>query len=167
MKHAKKSVIFIILGLFLVSSVFAVCPFCTFAVGAGIGLTQFFGIDDTITGLWVGGFIVSLVIATYKYMEKKNLQFYGYKPIIIISYYLIILAPLYLTNLIGHDLNKWHGIDKIILGVSLGSLSFFLGAISYEYLKKKNNNKAYFPFQKVVMPIAPLIILSVVFYILT
>jgi hypothetical protein len=31
----------------------------------------------------------------------------------------------------------------------------------------KNDNKAYFPFQKVAMPIAPLIVLTVIFYYIT
>jgi hypothetical protein len=34
-------------------------------------------------------------------------------------------------------------------------------------LKKKNQDKVYFPFQKVVFAISPLIVLSAIFYILT
>ena len=53
--------IFLIFSLVIAADVLAICPLCTFAVGAGIGLTQYLGIDDVITGLWIGGFIVSLV----------------------------------------------------------------------------------------------------------
>jgi hypothetical protein len=34
-------------------------------------------------------------------------------------------------------------------------------------LKQKNGGKAHFPFEKVVLPVAPLIILSVIFYFVT
>lgn len=32
----------------------AVCPVCTVAVGTGVGLSRWLGVDDTITGLWLG-----------------------------------------------------------------------------------------------------------------
>jgi hypothetical protein len=59
------------------------------------------------------------------------------------------------------------GIDKLLFSIILGRISFFIGANYYEYLKKRNNGRAYFPFQKVVMPIAPLVIFSIIFYFLT
>jgi hypothetical protein len=37
----------------------------------------------------------------------------------------------------------------------------------YQILKKKNNGHAYFPFQKVVMPIVGLALMSVAFYFIT
>jgi len=45
-------------------------------------------------------------------------------------------------------------------------LGFFLGTELNFILKKKNGGKAYFPFQKVATAIVPLIILSLVFYII-
>jgi small-conductance mechanosensitive channel len=59
------------------------------------------------------------------------------------------------------------GIDKLLLGIMLGSATFFAGGIWYYHLKAKNNGHAYFPFQKVVMPVSTLIILSFIFYFLT
>ena len=32
----------------------AVCPVCIVAVGAGLGLSEYLGIDDTIAGVWIG-----------------------------------------------------------------------------------------------------------------
>jgi hypothetical protein len=154
-------------GLFISTAVFAVCPLCTFAIGAGIGLTQYLGIDDTITGLWVGGLIVSLIVWTISWFNKKNIRFYGRKVSITIIYYGTVIFPLYICEITGHALNKLWGMDKILLGIIVGSIAFFIGAISYDHLKKKNENKAYFPFQKIVMPVLPLVILSVIFYYIT
>lgn len=51
----------IILNFLLKAKVFAFCPVCTIAVGAGVGIAEKFGVDDTIIGLWVGGLTVSLI----------------------------------------------------------------------------------------------------------
>lgn len=151
---------------FLVKNTHAVCPVCTIAVGAGIGLSRYLGIDDTITGLWIGGLTVSFIIWTLTFFDKKKIHFPGKKLITLLGYYLLIIIPLYLTGIAGHPLNTLWGIDKLLLGTAIGSIAFFSGSLCYDYLKRKNNNRAYFPFQKVVMPIIPLIILSIIFYFL-
>ena len=151
------------ISLMIVSSAtFAVCPLCTFTVGAGIGLGQYCGVNDIVTGLWAGGFIVSMIIFSKDWLQKKSIYFYGCGIVIAVIYYASVIIPLYEMGVMGHELNELWGIDKILLGMIIGSLTFLIGALLYEFLKKNNNNKAYFPFQKVVMPIAPLIILSVI-----
>ncbi len=67
----------------------------------------------------------------------------------------------------GRSLDKLWGVDKLLLGIIVGSVFFFIGGLGYVWLKKHNNDRAYFPFQKVVMPVAPLIILSIIFYFIT
>lgn len=152
---------------FYTAQAFAVCPICTIAVGAGIGLAQWLGIDDTITGLWVGGLTVSLIAWTINWLNKHNIRFIGRKPLIVIFYYAIIIWPLSHKGVIGHALNKLWGIDKLVLGIIIGSILFLIGSLWYEQMKRKNNNRAYFPLQKVVMPIAPLIVFSGIFYFIT
>lgn len=145
----------------------AVCPVCTVAVGACIGLSRWLGIDDIISGLWIGGLTVSLIIWTINWLDKKNIHFKGRKISVLVGYYLMIFVPLYFTGIVGHPFNKILGVDKLIFGAIIGSILFFFGAKYYEYLKNKNDGKAYFPFQKVVMPIAPLLVLSIILYFFT
>lgn len=164
--------ILIILGsitIVLLSAVkaYAVCPVCTVAVGAGVGLARWLGIDDTITGLWIGGFIVSLIMWTINYLEKRNIKFVARSIIVAIIYYGLTVVPLYFIKTIWHPENTIGGINKLLLGIIVGSILFYFGAIWYIYLKKENNGHAYFPFQKVVMPVGPLVIMSLVFYFLT
>jgi hypothetical protein len=148
----------------------AVCPVCTVAVAAGIGLSRWIGIDDTITGLWIGGLIVSMIAWTETWLEKKSIRFKGRAVVDALVYYLVIIVPLYYSGIIGHPSNVLHiyglNIDKLIFGIVAGSLAFWLGATWYFELKAKNGGHAYFPFQKVVMPIAPLVVLSAIFYII-
>ena len=145
----------------------AFCPVCTIAVGAGVGLSRWLGIDDTITGLWIGGLTVSVSMWTIDWLKKKNYTFKGHEAVTVIGYYLLIVVPLYFMGIFGHPFNTLWGVDKLALGIVLGSVSFYLGGASYHYLKKRHGGKAYFPFQKVVMPMAPLIILSLIFYFIT
>jgi NADH:ubiquinone oxidoreductase subunit 4 (subunit M) len=166
----KKVIIFlssIVVSLVLVTKVYAICPVCTVAVGAGVGLARWLGIDDTITGLWVGGFIVSLIMWTISYLERRNINFFARNLVIIVAYYALTIVPIYFIKTIWHPHNTLGGVNKLLLGIIIGSILFYLGAIWYYYLKKKNNGHAYFPFQKVVMPIAPLIIMSIIFYFIT
>lgn len=168
MKNSAKLTSILFLSAFLFAErALAVCPVCTVAVSACIGLSRWLGIDDMISGLWIGGLTVSLIAWTINWFDKKNIHFKGRKASIFAIYYLIIFVPLYFTEIIGHPLNKIWGIDKLVFGAIIGSILFFSGAKYYEYLKKKNGGKSYFPFQKVVMPIIPLLILSVILYFFT
>lgn len=150
--------------LILPLTVRAVCPICTVAVCASLGLSRWLGVDDTITGLWIGGLNISLIIWTIDWLNKKNVRFYGRKILTTAFYYTAILWPLYHYDFIGIVTNKLWGIDKLLLGIIIGSAGFLLGVLLYVYLKKKNNGQAYFPFQKVLMPVGVLIILSLIFY---
>jgi len=155
------------LGIFLISGkALAVCPVCTIAVGAGIGLSRWLGIDDTITGLWIGGLTISLTIWTINWLRKKNIKFKGMDSLIALGYYALTILPLYFSKIIGHPYNTFWGLDKLVLGIILGSIFFFLGVWTYNLIKQKRG-KAHFPFQKVVMPIFPLVIWSIIFYFLT
>lgn len=159
----------LIAGFLFTGKVLAVCPLCTVAVGAGVGFSRWLGIDDTITGLWIGGLLVSLIIWTEAWFSKKNIRFKGRTILTILAYYALVVIPLYYSGIIGHPLNAlcFCHLDKILFGIIVGSVAFWCGASWYSYLKEKNKGHAYFPFQKVLMPTLPLIILSILYYFLT
>ena len=169
----KRTIIIVLLvigsSLLMAKQALAVCPICTIAVGAGVGLSRWLGIDDSITGLWIGGLTVSMITWTLSWFDKKNIHFRGRALVTIIGYYLLIVVPLYFMGIMGNPLNTICdcGLDKLLIGIVVGSIAFWFGAEWYFNLKEKNDGHAYFPFQKVVMPIAPLIIMSLIFYFLT
>jgi hypothetical protein len=164
-------ILFGVLGLNILftKQALAVCPICTVAVGAGVGLSRWLGIDDSITGLWIGGLTVSMITWTEDWLDKKNLHFKGRAVVTTMGYYLIVIMPLYFMGMIANPANAIYStwLDKLLLGIIVGSCGFWLGAEWYYELKAKNGGHAYFPFQKVLMPISPLIIMSIVFYLLT
>lgn len=168
----KKYFLFFTLVLLAGSKAEAVCPVCTVAVGAGVGFSRYLGIDDAIAGLWIGGLIVSVSMWTINWLKKKNINFNYRAFLVTAGYYLLTVVPLFFVKiggetLMGHPFNKIWGIDKLLLGIILGSAAFYGSSAWYEELKKKNDNHARFPFQKVVMPVAALAILSVAFYFIT
>lgn len=158
---------FVLVSVLFATSAQAICPICTAAVGAGVGLSRWLGIDDAISGLWIGALLASLVLWTNDWLEKKDKKFKGRGMVILLIYVLFIFIPLYWTGIIGHPFNQIWGMDKIVLGSFIGAVAFFAGASWYLKLKEKNGGHAHFPFQKIAMPVFPIIFLSAVFYFLT
>jgi len=155
-------------GTLAAQSVFAAkaiaqCPVCTVAVGTGVGLSRWLGIDDAITGLWIGGLLVSLALWSIDWMQGKGFSFTGYRIIIPALYYLSAFGPLYFVGVIGHPANALWGLDKIVFGSALGSVLYYSGFWSYRRIKARRGH-AWFPLQKVAMPVAPLIVTSLLFY---
>jgi hypothetical protein len=169
MKHKTLNIaIFLTFLSFLwTGSAQAICPVCTIAVGAGVGFSRYLGIDDTVSGLWVGGLVVSMIMWTINWLDKKNIHFKGRKIITTLAYYLLIVVPLYWTGIMGHPLNTLWGMDKLLVGIIIGSLGFLGAGLWYYQLKAQNEGHAHFPFQKVAMPIGTLLVLSFIFYFLT
>jgi len=169
LKKIKKYIAVLSLGaiFFPVHAALAVCPVCTIAVGAGVGLSRYFGIEDTITGVWIGGLIVSLAFWTDNWLKGRNKNIAYQKIWMLVAYYAIILVPMFWQGIIGHPFNKICGVDKLLFGIIFGSVGFWAGSELHLILKKRNGDKVYFPFQKVAFGIAPLIILSIVFYIIS
>lgn len=158
--------IFLFLGATLANFAKAFCPLCVVVVGSGLGLSRWFGVDDVITSMWIGGLLVALSIWTIIWLNTKNWNFKYQKIIIPFVYYLLTFGSLYYYDVLGHPLNKIFGIDKIIFGSILGT-AIFLGSIwLHNFLKIKNQGKQFFSYQKVVLPFLILFIASTVLYFL-
>lgn len=154
----------IILGISFASFANAVCPLCVVAVGAGLGLSRWLGVDDVISSMWIGALLYSLSMWTVTYFENKNWKFNFYRTAIFLFYYLLTFVPLYYYEIIGHPFNKIFGIDKIVFGATLGTIIFFVSYQLHLYLKKKNGDKVFFNYQKVVLPVLILLIISLIIY---
>ena len=144
----------------------AVCPVCIVAVGAGVGLSRWLGIDDLISGIWIGGLTVAFILWTIDWLDKKQIKFLFRKKIIIFLYYFFVLASLQIPGILWHPKNKFLGIDKIIFGIIAGTFIFLASVWLNNFLKKRNGGKVYFAYQKVAIPLASLFIISLIFYII-
>jgi len=56
------------------------------------------------------------------------------------------------------------GISKIWLGITVGTIVFAIGVIIDGRLRGLRDGKALFPFQKVILPLAAILIISLLAY---
>lgn len=158
---------FFIVSVFGVVHAYAVCPVCTVIVIGGVELSRVLGVDDTVSGVWVGGLIVSSGLWTINWLEKKKWRFKLDIPVIMLGYYLIVIWPLHTAGIIGNPRNMIFEFDKLLFGTLIGGMVFAVSVVVHEMLKKKNMNKSYFPFQRVVIPVSTLLVTSLIMYFAT
>ncbi len=160
-----------IIFLFSPVNTYAVCPVCTVAVVGGLGLSRFLGIDDSISGVWVGGLILSMSFwmvdwVTKKGYLKKLIKDVESRMLVLVSFaslYAVTFIPMFATNFIGHPVNKILGIDKLVFGSIIGTAAFILG-VYLDAKERKIKGKQLFQFQRVVFPVVALIIASIILY---
>ena len=166
---SKKVILFISFlfgGTFLAEMAKAICPICVVAVGAGLGLSRWLGVDDVVSSVWIGALLIAVSFWTLTEIKKTKwgVSFNIWE--VSIFYYLLTLVPMYYAGIIGHPLNKIFGVDKIVFGIIVGTIIFLLARWLNLYFKKINNGKVFFLYQKVVIPVVILIITSLILYLL-
>ena len=144
----------------------AVCPVCTVAVGAGLEGARLLGVDDVITGIWAGGLTLSLVGWTANFMYKRGVRGWFWYVLNFVIYYgllaLVYFVPSANPIVVFNDRCMW-GIDQFLLGVIVGTATFFVMQVWYQRIKRNNGGHAKFPFQKVAMPFGGLLVVTLVF----
>ncbi|MFA5052666.1 MAG: hypothetical protein WC565_01225 [Parcubacteria group bacterium] len=155
----------VVAGLLLSGKALAVCPVCTVAIGAGLGISRLLGISDLISATWIGALLASASLWTINWAAKKGVQFKGFREIVFAVFYVLTIVSLWISKIIGMPGNSVLGADKIMAGIALGTVIFIGTEIIYEITRKKRG-KALFPFQKVVMPFAALALASAIFYLI-
>jgi hypothetical protein len=161
--------LFALKSFVFVNTAKAVCPICTVAVAGGLGLSRYFGIDDSITGVWAGGLMVSVTMWTLDWLSRKDFKWLknvNKKVLSVLAFLFWVLTtyiPLFELNIIGHPFNKILGIDKLVFGSILGFFAFLLG-VWFDKKEREIRGKQLFNFQKVVFPVLTLTILSLVLY---
>ncbi len=158
---------FFLLALVFAVPVKAVCPICTVAVAGGLGISRWLGIDDSIMGVWIGGLILSSGFWMADWASKKSWQIPYPKFLANALMFLFVVPPLYLGKIIGVAGNTLWGIDKILLGTSVGMLLFYAGMKLDQYLRTTNEGKVYIYYQKVIAPVLFLTIGSVILFFVT
>lgn len=162
---ATASLVFVF--VFSTATVEAVCPICTVAVAGGLGISRAIGIDDSVTGLWIGGLIFSSGFWLADWIKRKNWRVPAPTLSSIFLFFLLVVPPLYWTGMIGVSGNVLLGIDKIILGTAIGSALFLAGVFLDRFLRSTNGGKVYVYYQKVLIPVFLLSAASFIFYLIT
>ena len=138
-------------------------PLCAIGIAGGLGLSKLLGINDITLGFWIGALILSFSVQFNKFLIKKGKAF----PL---SFWLVFLLTWTLSvgpvwNKLGWgDSSCFYGLPRIIVGSFLGMfILFFSDWLDSIILKKFHRDKVYFPYQRVIIPLVALIIISAIF----
>jgi len=136
------------------------------AVGVGVSLSRWLGISDLITGLWLGAFLLSLALWAIDWLGKRKIRSPLARFATILASYAMVIVPIYYVEIIAHPIGFLRSCaqDELILGIIEGSAVFFFAAKAYEFLKERNDGRAHFPFEKIALPVALLLLFSLIFH---
>ena len=139
------------------------CAVCTVAVGASLEIARSLGVDDSVVGVWAGAFLVLLGYWTIKWFDKKNWNFKWRNPIILIIS-VAMIGFMYISQMQYHaEVIGILYLDPFLFSVLVGALVLIFSSDFYQWMKARNGGHAHFPFEKVVVPVAALLIASIYF----
>lgn len=142
----------------VISSVHAQCPVCVLTVGGGLFIAKKLGVDDVIAAIWISGLNTALsywfAVHIKKPLVLKNPLIWTV--IMFLGTYIYLSA----TKQLFHPNNTLFGIDKAVLGLLLGALTWILGIYLEKLLRTITNGKRLFPYQKVLVPFVALLLLT-------
>lgn len=146
--------------MIFVKSVYAQCPVCVVTIGGGMLIASKLGIDDFLVSLWISGLNTAL---SFWLAPKIKNKYFGSPLLLSLFLFASTLSYFYFTDQVGLLTNQLLGVDKIVLGQSLGLLIMFLGIFIDRYSRKLNGGKILFPYQKVLFPFLSLLLFTLLF----
>ena len=159
-----------LLGLIaILPGVMAHCPLCTGATIIGVGITRSLGWDDSIVGVFVGAMIISSALWMNNIFKKRNIGGNALLRITSITIATLVLTFLtfYYAGLFGlGNTYRIFGIEKIVFGAISGSFVSIIGFAASNKIKAKNDGKAVFGYQTMIITFAGLILNALVFWII-
>lgn len=146
-----------VIPLSVIVPIHAICPLCTVTIGAGVGLSRWLAIDDLITGIWAGGLIASLTLWLWNWLQDKSKAIQWITSLIYGASIAVLLWSLDSQSgaLIG-------GIKRLWFGMALGGWAFLTGVWIHHEIKIYRADKQLFAFQKVVLPLSLIIIVTII-----
>lgn len=154
-----------LMTLALAPAVYAFCPVCVGATGAGVVIARSYGVDLTIIGIWIGAFIISLSLWINKVLKRKFEKSIPFQGLLLTILILILFIVFFnFTDLIGSQ--KIFGIDKLLFGIITGCLVTIFGSFLSNIIKNKRL-RTIFPFQTIAIILFLLILVSLLFWLIT
>lgn len=147
-------------GLFLASQAQAVapCAVCVVAIGSGLGISRALGIDDSLTGIWIGALLLAIAMFTTNWMKSKWPNFKWSSVIGFGSTYLFTIPFFFVFDLFSKG-GEMFGVSRLLIGMISGTVFLTFGLYTDKALRQlKEDGKAFFPFQKVLVPVAFLLL---------
>ena len=140
------------------------CAVCTLAVGASLELARYLGVDDSVVGIWAGALLALMGYWLIKWFDSKKWHFKG-RDFLLIASSVAMIGFMYVSQMEyrPYPILIFY-IDPFLFSVILGTLALVYSSAFYQWMKARNGGHAHYPFEKVVVPVAALVLLSVLFY---
>lgn len=138
------------------------CAVCTVAVGASLEIARRYGVDDAVVGVWAGAMLALLGYWLILWFEKKNWNFAG-RNLFLMAISVGSIGFMYVNMPYRPQPIGIFYLDPLLFSTVLGALTFIYVSRFYQWMKEKNGGHAHFPFEKVVLPVLALTLLSVYF----
>lgn len=146
----------------LIAVAYAQCPVCVVTVGGGLIIAKKLGIDDLLVSIWLSGLNTALAYWFANAVKSKaKILKNGF--LWSLAFYLLTIGYLVMSKQVGHRGNTFLHIDKVIFGMTFGYILSLAAILIDRLIRKKNSGKVLFYYQKVIIPLAMLIVSTVVF----
>jgi uncharacterized membrane protein (UPF0136 family) len=129
-------------------------------MGGGFVWARQLGIDDIVVGIWVGGFILAISMwlskkATLRGIKNKWIFLaIGAFPVAIVFSMLLFIPGLFEFG------NKLFGMERLWLGIIIGSVVFWLSKFTDKVLLKSNKGIQLFPIQNIILSVSFILLVS-------
>lgn len=141
------------------------CAVCTVAICTSLSIARKLGVKNEVVGVWAGAMFAILGYWIIRWFEKKNWNF-QYRDFILMSLSIASVGFVYMGDL-HYNPQLFFGflyIDTFLFATLCGAIAF-IGAMNfYGWMKARNGGHAHFPFEKVVVPVLIVFLLSLLFH---
>ena len=136
------------------------CAVCTVGVVVGLELARNLGVDDGVIAVWAGALLALIGYWTILWFDKKGWNFKVRNPFLML-FSLSLIGGVYIKDLVytPRPILIFY-LDPFLFCAIAGFLILIYSSVFYQWMKAKNGGHAHFPFEKVVLPIALLSIVS-------
>lgn len=138
------------------------CPLCTAGAGAGLAISRFIGIDDSITGVWLAAFLGATSFWSASYIKKKYVPFQD--TIIYIAIFGITIWSFSAFNLVDEHAGLIMGVPKLYFGMTTAGILFYLVDVVNRLIKKVKGG-VLFPYQPIVFSLSSMVLLSAAIFV--
>lgn len=138
------------------------CAVCTVAVGASLEIARRYGVDDAVVGVWAGAMLALLGYWLILWFEKKGWNF-PLRNLLLMAVSIGSIGFMYVEMPYNPKIIGIFYMDSLLFATLLGAATFIYVSKFYQWMKARNGGHAHFPFEKVVLPVLALALLSVYF----
>lgn len=144
-----------------VPAVNAQCPVCIVTVGGGLLLAKKLGMDSLLTALWISGLNTALSFWFVSFIRKPKFlkNPFIWTTIMFISTYIYLVS----TRQMYHKNDTFIHVDKVLMGLIVGTLVWLLGIGVDKLIRKFNGGRILFSYQKVIIPLTLLVMATGIF----